>query len=335
MSGFRVPAGFEDLLRPPVDVRRARLAPEVLKGLRSRPDGSFGARIVRLARRAPEVMVKVTGKTRDGGHLRAHLDYISRNGALALEGPYGERLEGRAAIRDVAADWTAEARMERGRRDAPLTRSIVLSMPAGTDARRLEDAARAFAREVFGERFPFVMALHDEGRHPHVHLTVRCLGSAGERLNPRKADLQLWREAFAARLRERGIAAEATPRRARGIVHKGERAPVRKMRERFQRGEGPAPRVLSGAGREARAGELAPAPWVAAIAARQAKIRRGLLALALALDRSGRSEARSVGVALAVLVREMPPARSRADQTRGVERGPPDRAIKPDADRSR
>ncbi len=156
-------------------------------------------------------MVKVTGRTRDGDHLKAHLDYISRNGAVALEGPDGERLDGRAEVRALARDWAEEFAMEPGRRrDASISLSIVLSMPAGADAVRLHDAARAFAAETFGERFAYVFALHDEGRHPHVHLTVRRLGRDGERLNPRKADLQIWREGFARALRNRSIEAEAT-----------------------------------------------------------------------------------------------------------------------------
>lgn len=61
-------------------------------------------------------MVKVTGLTRDGGHLKAHLDYISRNGALTLEGPDGERLEGRAEVHAFARDWAEESAMEPGRR---------------------------------------------------------------------------------------------------------------------------------------------------------------------------------------------------------------------------
>lgn len=46
---------------------------------------------------------------------------------------------------------------------------------------------------------------------------MRALGDHGERLNPRKADLEAWRQAFAQALRDRGVEAEATPRRARGV----------------------------------------------------------------------------------------------------------------------
>jgi hypothetical protein len=49
-------------------------------------------------------------------------------------------------------------------------------------------------------------------RHPHVHLTVKTAGFDGTRLNPRKPDLQRWREGFADALREQGIEATTTSR---------------------------------------------------------------------------------------------------------------------------
>lgn len=73
---------------------------------------------------------------------------------------------------------------------------------------------------------------HLEDKHPHVHLTVRSLGYNGRRLNPRKADLQIWRERFAGELRLRGIEAEATPRRARGKVRKADHGAVLALRKR-------------------------------------------------------------------------------------------------------
>lgn len=304
MSEFRTPRGFEEALQPPVDVRRARLTATVL-----RAHGAAGndpaARLARVARRAPEVMVKITGRTRDGGHLKSHLDYISRNGVLALEGPDGEVLKGRGEVGALARDWAEEMAMEpRRRRDTPVSLSIVLSMPAGTEAFRLHDAARAFAADVFGDRFSYVFALHDEGRHPHVHLTVRMLGRDGERLNPRKADLQAWREHFAHRLRERSVDAEATPRRARGVVRKAERTPVRKMRERFVAGKGPVPKVLAAAYREALGSAARQGPWLAAIRAREMTVRKALVAEALRLGRSERPADRALAALVERFVRE-------------------------------
>src|SRR5690606_1818164 len=165
---------------------------------------------------------------------------------------------------------------------------------------------------AFGERFAYVFVLHDEGRHPHVHLTVRMSGRGGERLNPRKADLQLWRETFARRLRERGLEAEATPRRARGVVRKAERLPVRKLRERFAAGQAEAPRVLAAAVRSALEDPEAPAPWRAALAERRRRIARALLAEAVRLAGSQKAADRALGEAIVRFWRARPPIETRA-----------------------
>lgn len=306
MTDFVPPVGFEDALRPPVRPARARITRPVLGAPGA--GGGEGARatLARVARRAPEAMVKVTGKTHGAGHLARHLDYISRNGRLPLEGPDGERLAGRGEVRALAGDWAAELVAEPLRRRGAVSMSIVLSMPAGTDPFRVEDASRAFAGRVFGERFAYVLVLHDEGRHPHVHLTVRMSGRGGARLNPRKADLQEWREVFAEALRERGVEAEATPRRARGVVRKAERTPVRKARERFEAGAGPMPRVLAGALREAARGEGEGASWERRAVERQRLIRRAYVAEALALARSNDPGERELGRSVEAFVRSLP-----------------------------
>jgi hypothetical protein len=66
-------------------------------------------------------------------------------------------------------------------------------------------------------------------RHPHVHLTVKAAGHDGIRLNPRKPDLQRWREGFAEALREHGIEATTTSRIHR-TTH--ERWKVQHLRDR-------------------------------------------------------------------------------------------------------
>lgn len=310
MTDFRPPSGFEEALRPPVRPTRARITRSVLG--RGGSGGGEGARatLARVARRVAEAMVKITGKTHDVGHLARHLDYISRNGRLSLEGPDGERLKGRAEVRTLADDWAGELSAEPLRRRAAVSMSLVLSMPAGTEPFRVEDASRAFAEHVFGERFSYVFVLHDEDRHPHVHLTVRMSGR-GARLNPRKADLQRWREVFAEALRERGVEAEATPRRARGVVRKAERTSVRKARERFEAGAGPMPKVLGGALREAARGEGEGAVWERQAIERQRLIRRAYVAEALALSRSDDPQDRALGRSVEAFVRSLPKLETR------------------------
>jgi len=131
-----------------------------------------------------------------------------------------------------------------------------------------------------------------------------------QRLNPKKADLQAWREAFAEALREQGIEAEATPRRARGVTRKAERGPVRRMSERASAGGGAMPVVRQAAYRDAASaaflGDTAPRPWEAKTAARQAAIRGLYLAQAKVLQRSAAAEDRELGRRVEQFVQAMP-----------------------------
>lgn len=313
MADFVQVRGFEEAVRPPVRQRRARLTDPPDQIARSRPDMTPRARLDRIARRVPEVMVKITGRTRDGGHLQNHLAYIGRNGKLPLEGRDGERIQSRAEVGRLVGDWMAEVEADpRRRKDSAVSLSIVLSMPPGTDPFRMHDASRAFADQMFGDSHPYVFAFHTDERHPHVHLTVRTLGHDGHKLNPRKADLEQWRQAFAAALRDRGLEAEATPRRTRGIVRKAELGVLPRIRSRFSQGQGEPPNVDVAAVREAL-DKARKTPWVEAGRARQADVRRYFAAQALALSRSDRDEDRELGAALAAFVKDMPRVRTRGE----------------------
>ncbi|WP_338825487.1 relaxase/mobilization nuclease domain-containing protein (plasmid) [Bradyrhizobium septentrionale] len=245
------------------------------------------AKLERIVRRAPEVMVKITGRTKGVEHLKSHLSYITRNGDLDAETEQGATLAGRTGLKDLQQRWEDDAGLDdKRRRDASLSVNIILSMPAGTDAVAVKDSARAFAIEAFGYNHDYVFVQHLDDKHPHVHLTVRSRGHDGKRLNPRKADLQAWRERFAGELRLRGIGAEATPRRTRGRVRKADRGAVLAIRkrkitpdvDRLARKE-----VLS----EIRGGKSIKHPWDEQIKSRQDAIRRRYLDYAAELQRSG------------------------------------------------
>lgn len=310
MSDFQTVHGFEDVWRPPVRPRR-RTPRAILSPGREKAPDAIRARLTRILKRAPEVMVKVTGRTRDPGHLRSHLDYISRNGELELEDRDGARLTGRAAVRELADDWSAMALADSRRRaNTPFSHSVMLSMPAGTDPMAVRDAARAFAREVFADRFDYAFALHTDVEHPHVHLEVRSLGDHGERLNPKKADLDQWRQVFAQALRDRGVEAEATPRRTRGVTRKADRMPLRKIADRHQ-----IAAVQRAAYKEAAqtafSSRPARPPWEDRLLERQARIRSLYLGQAQILRRSPHASDRALADQVEAFVRTMPSPDSR------------------------
>jgi hypothetical protein len=171
-----------------------------------------------VVRRAPQVMVKVTGGGRGMRAIAAHFRYISKNGRLDIEDERGETMRGRDTLRELADDWRLGGTLiddiaEPGQRREAF--NIMLSMPRGIDPLSVQHAAREFAKIELADH-KYVMVLHDHQANPHVHISVRAESKHGKRLNPRKADLHRWRETFAEKLRDRGVEAEATRQATRG-----------------------------------------------------------------------------------------------------------------------
>jgi len=212
-------------------------------------------------RGAREVLVKISGGGRDADGVQAHFEYIDRHGKLDLETDHGEVLHGKTAATEIINDWALDygaipgAPHSRGRvgsdgkrRQPRQAFNIVLSMPAGTSPEKVLKAVRKFAREEFAHQHRYVMALHaDEkgkhGTHPHVHLVVKAEHEyGGQRLNPRKADLQRWRERFADYLVELGVAATATRREDRGYAKTNKKTAIYRAAHRGSKTARPSER---------------------------------------------------------------------------------------------
>jgi hypothetical protein len=107
-------------------------------------------------------------------------------------------------------------------------------MPAPTPPEKVLAAAKTFAREKFGAKHRYAMALHTHQEHPHVHLVVKAEGIDGRRLHIDKAMLREWRQDFARMMRQQGIAANATPRSVRGQTKRAARDVFYRTRRRGQ-----------------------------------------------------------------------------------------------------
>jgi len=240
----------------------------------------------------PEVMVKITGFGKGAAHVKAHLAYITRHGEVEMENERGEVFKGKADIKSFFADWAADFADVKRRANQRDTMHMVLSMPESVDPVSVHEAVREFNRKAFGKNHEYVFALHTDAAHPHCHVTVKCLGFNGKRLNPRKADLQTWRDGFAEAMQLQGVEANATPRRARGVVKKAERSVIRHIENGDDKRPPRVPRVKALAVKE-MALELAPGitggpvperPWEERIRQRQEAVRHAWLAAADALQ---------------------------------------------------
>lgn len=250
------------------------------------------AKLARIVRKAPEVVVKVTGRQRGGNHVKAHLDYIGRKGELEIETRDGEILTSKDDIAERAAEWSDTLQWRS--RPTVSSVSLIFSMPEGTDPDRVLGAVRALAHAELSDNHDYVLALHTDTPRPHVHLTVQAEGLDRKRFNPRPVQLNRFRERFARELRARGVAAEATPRRARGQGIAGSSMALVKLRARL-RSKGSRQitqsdrRTNEQAAAVARGEEQLP-PFIAAGTVRWQEIRRAYEQTAAALHATGQED---------------------------------------------
>ena len=206
--------------------------------------------VARTAARTPEVMVKVLSSGAGSGKaVQRHIDYIGRKGEVELLTDEGAVLTGKGIGGTIPDEWNLDLQeagarntLGAGRRQTParLVHKIVFSMPAGTNPDRVLTATQRFCREEFASKHRYVMALHTDEPHPHVHLVLKAVGEHGRRLNIKKATLQEWRAKFAAHLRKQGVAANATPRQFRNQQVRSTPHVVRCQRQRARERERPA-----------------------------------------------------------------------------------------------
>ncbi|BDU56989.1 hypothetical protein LTEGF4_26700 (plasmid) [Limnohabitans sp. TEGF004] len=207
--------------------------------------------LVGVVRNLPQVVVKITGGGSDMKRIGSHIDYIARGGKykkkgeeeLELETEEGLVVRGKEARAMLKEQWQiagapippeahefigSDGKVKKPRREAL---NVILSMPAGVDREKVKAAARATAKELFSNH-QYVIAHHSDTDSQHAHVAVKMVGLDGQRMNPRKADLEQWRIAFAKQLNDRGIEAVATRRRTRLQRPKGESQAMRQMKDR-------------------------------------------------------------------------------------------------------
>ena len=287
-------------------VRAKRKAPDIK---------SYAAKLARVAKKAPEVVVKVSGSGKKPGQILAHMTYITRNGKVEAENERGEKIDGLAEVRQVFAEWGFDTSKASTRQRAQ-TVNIVLSMPEGTDPEAVRSASREFAKEQFGANHQYLMALHTDTKQPHVHLAVKTQGFDMTWLKRSKADLQAWREGFAQKMRDQGIEAEATPRRARGIVRKAATQPMHHLAKSPKRST-----VI-----KAKIDEVirdidskqpdAVQPWERAIDARQQQVRSVYVQFEQELRSAKGAESQKAADQLAGFLKGLPPMETERAKTK-------------------
>jgi type IV secretory pathway VirD2 relaxase len=282
--------------------RKANKTANIKTDLRSKASRVLG--------RKPEVMVKITGFSKSAGGVKSNLEYITRNGKVELEDSKGGIYSGKESVKEFFNEWNDFDREGR-RQNQRDTMKLVLSMPEGTDPDKLKNAAREFLKESFGVNHEYAFSLHTDDKHPHVHIAVKTLGFDERRLNPRKADIQHWRESFAEKLRDNGIEAEATPRVVRGVVKKSEAQIIRHI-EAEEAKRKPRKSTVKESQRAQAVAELKTRndepmkPWEKAIRKNQQEVKAAWLEAAEELNNQGTPEDKTLASRMRRYVENFP-----------------------------
>jgi hypothetical protein len=304
-------------------------------GGRDRLSSTQVAYIARTVRRTPEVMIKMLNQDgRDLGSVARHLQYLDREGELPIETDEGDPFKGKGASKALVDDWdleldakrppTADHKPRQMGKQPKLVHKMIFSMPAGTPPNKVLAAVKAFAREEFGAKHRYAMVLHTDEPHPHVHMVVKAMGYDGTRLNIRKATLREWRREFAQHLRERGVAANATERAARGVTKPQKRDGIYRA-ERRRDSTHWRQRTAAVAREMTPDGEIKPEPGKAELLETRYRIVRGWNGIADDLARQGQAD---LAQEVRRFVTQLPPVRTEREwirdrileRTKGSER---------------
>ena len=334
----RVSSGAKKLRgsAPHAPVQGARLADRV-------------AALLRVAMRTPEVVVKVTGSNTSRAGVRAHLTYLGREEGAEAELADGELLVGRTAIADAADLFDSEDAFVMTNRASSGSTAIhvVFSMPAGTvRGPALRDAARETARWIFAGH-EYLLVLHSDRDHKHVHAVVSARDVTGRRLRHYKPQVHAWRKEFALQLRSRGVPAEASSRQVRGVTQRSVSRVVRSLRDQQAavRPGGHQAGVVSDLSKarammralESRSRERSesPRPWEDATRTRRAQMETGWTQLGKYLRNLGTAEGRIAASVVDRFQGNLPALRSEQGQIE--ERSEASRAehTRPSSDRYR
>jgi type IV secretion system T-DNA border endonuclease VirD2 len=185
--------------------------------------------------------------------------------------------------------------------------NIVLSMPAGTDPQAVLAASRGFAKEQLGDNHQYLLALHTDTPQPHVHLAVKAQGFDLTWLKRSKADLQEWRERFAQKMRDQGVEAEATPRRARGVIRKAKTQAMSHLVKEPKRSKVMKAKVDDAIREIDGQKPTRDQSWGRAIVERQRTVRSVYQAIAKELRDDGDALARDMGAQVASFLSSLPP----------------------------
>lgn len=165
-----------------------------------------------------EVVIKITGSSKNFGALKAHLKYITRNGEVEAKNVDFNSFLGKDDLQNLSNSFNENSKIptQKELKDNALKEQrevlhFIFSMKdyEQTNTKKIREAAIKTINEIYPDNY-FVIAMHNDTDNPHCHLALKVRDKFGKRINPKKSDLAYMRLTFAKELRALNVKAKAT-----------------------------------------------------------------------------------------------------------------------------
>lgn len=171
--------------------------------------------IVKNTPRGKEVVIKITGNSKNFQKWKAHFNYVTRKGELEVVESELYKYQGKEELKqfqeffnDSGENIPNESQTKKERREVL---HFVFSMKEheATPSDKLLSAVLKTMKEKYPNNASYAV-FHGDTDNPHIHCDLKISGIDGNRIDVRKKDLEQLRKNFAKNLNDLGIEAYAT-----------------------------------------------------------------------------------------------------------------------------
>ncbi|MCG3693076.1 MobP1 family relaxase [Aliarcobacter butzleri] len=171
--------------------------------------------IVKNTPRGKEVVIKITGNSKNFQQWKAHFRYVTRRGELEVVEDELHKYQGKEELKkfqkifnDTGENIPNENQNKRPRREVL---NFVFSMKEHekTPQEKFMSAVLKTIKEKYPNNGSYAV-FHGDTDNPHIHCYLKIAGIDGNRIDVRKKDLEQLRKEFAKNLNDLGIEAYAT-----------------------------------------------------------------------------------------------------------------------------
>ena len=196
------PKIFEDELRAKKVYTKIEKASNLPKNYNKKTNQGFKKPMIKNTPRGKEVVIKITGNSKNFQKWKAHFNYVTRKGELEVVESDLYKYQGKEELKqfqeffiDSGENIPNESQNVKERREVL---HFVFSMKEheATPSDKLLNAVLKTMKEKYPNNASYAV-FHGDTDNPHIHCDLKISGIDGNRIDIRKKDLEQLRKNFA------------------------------------------------------------------------------------------------------------------------------------------